>query len=172
MCFSLFLYKATIFLFMKCFFPQPYDGEFTLKKKISLTFFFIFLNKTMFKNKTHIMISSSRSLPKTIKKWKEKWNWLQFSEEENMFCVACRKTVKNYERCLASMKGVTISRHLLCQTVIKVRCRCKLLTKTSISKAQNMGSNIVQLQCHYLFLKTHPFWKGLTKCKPQKQQGW
>ena len=32
---------------------------------------------------------------------------------------------------------IKISRHLLCQTIIKVRCTCKLLMKVNIMKAQN-----------------------------------
>ena len=49
--------------------------------------------------------SSIRSLPKpkTIKKWKEKWNWLQFSEEEKMLCVFCRKQLEK----LKKMSGFT-----------------------------------------------------------------
>ena len=56
------------------------DGEFIgMKKKIVLLSLFTFLNKTTCKDKIHIMSSSTRSvpIPKTIKKWKEKWNWLQ-----------------------------------------------------------------------------------------------
>ena len=37
-------------------FFQLYDGEFVLMKIISFTFFFTFLNKTAFKDKTNITI--------------------------------------------------------------------------------------------------------------------
>ena len=49
--------------------------------------------------------SSTRSLPKpkTIKKRKEKWNWLQFSEQERMFCVVCKK----HQKKLKKMPGFT-----------------------------------------------------------------
>ena len=59
----------------------------------------------MLKDKTQIMTSSSSSLPKpkTIKKWKEKWNWPQFSEKEKLFCVLCRKR----EEKLKKMFGFT-----------------------------------------------------------------
>ena len=44
--------------------------------------------------------------------------------------------------------------------------------KVNLSKAHNMDSNNVQLQCLCLFQKTFPFWKDLIECKPQKKQGW
>ena len=67
------------------------------------------------------------------------------------FCdfYVCRKHKKNCQRCLASLRplynGVTTSRHLLCQTMIKVRCRYKLLTKVNILKARNNNSIIMQI---------------------------
>ena len=63
-------------LIHETFFVQLYDGEVILTKKIGFTFFLTLLNKTTFKDKTQIVTFSSSSLskPKTIKKWKEKWN--------------------------------------------------------------------------------------------------
>ena len=54
-------------------------------------------------------------------------------------------------------KGVTTSRHLPRQTMMKVRCTCELLMKVNISKAQNVASYNVQFQYYCLFHKTLPF---------------
>ena len=66
-------------------------------KIISFLFFFTFSNaKRRSKiNKTHHDYSS-RSLPKpkTNKKWKEKWNWLQFSEPKDRCLVLCAGNTK------------------------------------------------------------------------------
>ena len=139
--FSWFLYKAFMFLFM-CYF-QLYYRDFIPMKIISFTFFFIFLNKTMFKDKTHMILVQGLCWNlKQIKNGKKR-NWLQFSEKEKMICVVFTK--KNWKKCLASLwplhKGVATSRPLVCQTMIKIRCRCKLLTKVHISKAQKRGEH-------------------------------
>ena len=60
-------------------------------KIISLTFFSTFLNETTSKDKTHMKILVLGLSQNLNKKWKEKWNWVQFSEKEKMFCVVCRK---------------------------------------------------------------------------------
>ena len=61
---------------------------------------FTFLNKTTFKDKTCIMTSSSRFLPKpkTTKKWKEKWNWLQFSERKKDVLCCLQETPRKTEK--------------------------------------------------------------------------
>ena len=124
MCFSQFLCKATMFLFMKSLFFFS-----TLQWRVypdeNIIFFFTFLNKTMCKDKTHIMTSSSRSLPKpnTNKKGEEKWTWLLFSEKEKNVYVVCRKQQENWKRCFASLRplynGLITSRNQLCQNMIK-----------------------------------------------------
>ena len=99
--FSWFLYKAFMFLFM-CYF-QLYYRDFIPMKIINFTFFFIFLNKTTFKDKTHVILVQGlcRNL-KQIKNGKKR-NWLQFSEKEKMICVVFTK--KNWKK----MLGLTVA---------------------------------------------------------------
>ena len=61
----------------------------------------------------------------------------------------------------AFIQGIVNFKTSALSTMIKVRCTCKLLTEEIISKAQNVDSNIVQLQCHCLL--NAPIFKGFNK---------
>ena len=137
--------------FLCCVLFQFYVTEFIPMKIIIFTFCFTFLNKRTFKNKTHIMIlvQSLRRNLKQIKNGKKNGTGYSFQRNKSCFALSAGNTKKKWKRCLASLRpfyqGVTTSRHLVCQTMIKVRCRCKLLTKANISNAQNVGRIITQL---------------------------
>ena len=105
-------------------------------KIISLTFFFTFLNETTFKDKTHILIlvqGHCRNL-KQIKNGKK--NGIGYSFRRKKRFLASPRPL---------YKGVATLRHLVCETMIKERCRCKLLKKVNISTAQNVESIVIQL---------------------------
>ena len=89
-----------IFLFMKCFFFQLYDGEFLSMKIISFTFHFTFLNKATFKDKTHMILVQGlcRNL-KQIKNGKKNGTGYSF-QRKKMFCVACRKHQEKLKKML------------------------------------------------------------------------
>ena len=160
---------------VEVFFQLNHVDFIAIKKKKFYFLYSHFLNKTMFKDKTYIMSSSTRSLqkPKTIKNGKKNGIGYSFARKKRCSRLSARNTKKNWKRCLASLrylyKGMTISRHLLCKTIIKVRCTCKLLINANIWKVEYVESNISD---HCLFQKMLPFWKGLIKSKPLKKQVW
>ena len=138
--------------FLCCVLFQFYDAEFIRMKIIIFTFCFTFLNNTTLKNTTHMILV--QSLCRNLKQMKNgKKNGTGYSFQRNKRCFALSagntKKKKKWKRCLASLRplyqGVATSRHLVYQTMIKVRCRCKLLTKVNISNAQNVGRIITQL---------------------------
>lgn len=120
-------------------------------KSLVLLSFLNFLIKRRLKIKTNIMILV-QGLPKhktILKNEKKNGTGYSFQKKEKMFSVVCRKHPEKLKKIPGFSetfyKGVTTSRHLVCQTMIKVRYRCKLLTKVNISKAQNVEGIIIQL---------------------------
>ena len=69
----------------------------------------------------------------------------------------------------AFIQGIVNFKTSALSTMIKVRCTCKLLTEEIISKAQNVDSNIVQLQCHCLL--NAPIFQGFNKMQATEKAG-
>ena len=66
-----------------------------------------------------------------------------FRERKDVLCClqkAPRKTEKDALRPL--YMGVKTSRYLVCQTMTKVRCWCKLLMKVNVSKGEHYHPNL------------------------------
>ena len=109
------------------------------------------------------MSYNTRSLPKpqAIKNWKQKWNWRWFLEEGKMFCAVCRKHQAKLKKMSGFPEAFTKGNENFKTSALsdhgKSKMHGKLFTKVNISKAQNVESNIFQLQCHCRFQKTLPF---------------
>ena len=101
----------------------------------NLFYFFLHFWIKHFKGKRNINIlvqGLSQNL-QPIKNGKKSETGYSFQRKKTCFVLSAGNTKKKWKTCLASLrplyKGVTTSRYLVCQTMIKVTCWCKLLMK-------------------------------------------